>query len=123
MASEDRQLLRETRRHFFDQCGVGVGQIALASLLWQAVRRRLNRRIRWLQSHRISPRIKNVIFLFMAGAPSQLELFDYKPKLNEHDGQVAPDSIMQGKRFAFMDTFTKEPPKLLGEQEGVQAVR
>ena len=58
--------------------------------------------------------MKNVIYLFMAGGPSQLELFDYKPALSKYDGKVAPDSILKGKRFAFMDTFAKNPPKLLG---------
>jgi hypothetical protein len=43
-----------------------------------------------------------------------LELFDYKPELAKYDGKVAPDSLLKGKRFAFMDTFAKNPPKLLG---------
>ena len=50
----------------------------------------------------------------MAGGPSQLELFDYKPQLQEYSGQPIPDSFIKGRRFAFMDTFTKEHPKLLG---------
>ena len=50
----------------------------------------------------------------MAGGPSQLELFDYKPQLQEYSGQPIPDSFIQGRRFAFMDIFTKEHPKLLG---------
>jgi hypothetical protein len=53
---------------------------------------------------------KNVIFLFMAGGPSQLDLFDYKPKLQEMDGQVIPDSYVKNKRFAFI----KRDAKLLG---------
>ena len=57
---------------------------------------------------------KSVIYLFMAGGPSQLELFDYKPKLQEYNNQPIPQSYLEGKRFAFMDRFTKEPPKLLG---------
>src|SRR5262249_39403636 len=44
------------------------------------------------------------------------DMFDYKPKLKEHDGTVAPEEIIKGKRFAFMDTFTKNPPKLLGSR-------
>jgi hypothetical protein len=55
-----------------------------------------------------------VIYLFMAGGPSQLELFDYKPKLQELNGQPIPESFIKNKRFAFMDLFTKEVPKLLG---------
>src|SRR5208282_2745373 len=54
------------------------------------------------------------IYLFMAGGPSQLELFDYKPQLQKYSGQPIPDSFIQGRRFAFMDLFTKEHPKLLG---------
>jgi hypothetical protein len=60
------------------------------------------------------PRAKSVIYLFMAGGPSQLELFDYKPELQKYSGQPIPDSFIQGRRFAFMDIFTKEHPKLLG---------
>ena len=55
-------------------------------------------------------RAKSVIFLFMAGGPSQLELFDYKPKLQELDGQVVPPSVVANKRFAFL----KPDAKLLG---------
>ena len=50
----------------------------------------------------------------MAGGPSQLELFDYKPELQKYDGKADPESLLKGKRFAFMDTFAKETPKLLG---------
>ena len=60
-----------------------------------------------------TPKAKSVIFLFMAGGPSQLELFDYKPELRKRHNQPIPDSFLAGKRFAFMDTFTKEKPKLL----------
>ena len=59
-------------------------------------------------------RAKSVIYLFMAGGPSQLELFDYKPELQKYSGQPIPDSFIQGRRFAFMDIFTKEHPRLLG---------
>jgi len=110
---EDRLLQLETRRHFFSRCNLGLGQIALASLIDRGL----------LQAADSAPRrpgpnfpakVKSVIYLFMAGGPSQFELFDYKPDLQKHDGQAAPESILKGKRFAFMDTFTKEPPKLLG---------
>jgi hypothetical protein len=59
-------------------------------------------------------RAKSVIYLFMAGGPSQLELFDYKPKLQQYSGQPIPESFIKGRRFAFMDLFTKQTPKLLG---------
>jgi hypothetical protein len=58
-------------------------------------------------------RAKSVIYLFMAGGPSQLELFDHKPKLDALHGKPIPDEFIKGKRFAFMDTFAKETPKLL----------
>ena len=59
-----------------------------------------------------TPRAKNVIYLFMAGGPSQLELFDYKPKLVELNGQPIPQSYIEGKRFAFMGS--SHGTKLLG---------
>src|SRR5206468_12559459 len=58
------------------------------------------------------PRAKNIIYLFMAGGPSQLELFDYKPKLIDLNGQPIPQSYTEGKRFAFMGS--SPGPKLLG---------
>src|SRR5262249_32336086 len=59
-------------------------------------------------------RAKRVIYLFMAGGPSQLELFDHKPKLKDLHGQPIPAEFIKGKRFAFMDSFVKATPKLLG---------
>jgi hypothetical protein len=59
-------------------------------------------------------RARSVIYLFMAGGPSQLELFDYKPALQKYTNQPIPDSFIKGRRFAFMDLFTKEHPRLLG---------
>jgi hypothetical protein len=65
-------------------------------------------------------RIDNVIYLFMAGGPSQLELFDYKPELQKWDAKPTPDSFLAGKRFAFMDSFSKEKPKLLATRREFQ---
>jgi hypothetical protein len=59
-------------------------------------------------------RAKNVIYLFMAGGPSQLDLFDYKPRLAALNGQPVPESLIAGKRFAFMDT--SHGTKLLGSR-------
>jgi hypothetical protein len=105
--------LREiTRRHFFSDCAVGLGSLALASLLDSnaaAVADPLAPK----PGH-FPARAKNVIFLFMAGGPSQLELFDYKPKLIELNGKSIPDSFIAGKRFAFMDSSFKDKTKLLG---------
>jgi hypothetical protein len=61
-------------------------------------------------------RAKNVIYLFMAGGPSQLELFDYKPQLGQYNGQPIPQSFLEGKRFAFMDSSFKDNMKLLGSR-------
>ncbi|HEY1110296.1 MAG TPA: DUF1501 domain-containing protein, partial [Opitutaceae bacterium] len=102
-----------TRRHFFSRCGMGLGGIALASMV--------NRQSAFgatkspLAPGRILhhvPKAKNVIYLFMAGGPSQLELFDYKPKLIELNNQPIPQSFIEGKRFAFMDS--SHGTKLLG---------
>ena len=62
----------------------------------------------------VPARAKSVIYLFMAGGPSQLELFDYKPKLVSLNGQAIPDSFIEGKRFAFMDSSFKNRSTLLG---------
>src|SRR5262245_25785271 len=109
-------LLLQTRRHFFRDCALGLGSVALAQLLNGG---RLPAAEEFPnpfapRTPHFAPRAKNVIYLFMAGAPSQLELFDYKPRLQELNGKPIPDSYMKNKRFAFMDTFAKEVPKLLG---------
>jgi len=67
-----------------------------------------------------SARAKRVIYLFMAGGPSQLELFDYKPELVRLNGQPIPDSFLEGKRFAFMDSSFKERSKLMGTRRRFQ---
>ncbi len=63
-------------------------------------------------------RATNVIYLFMAGGPSQLELFDYKPRLTELNGQPIPDSYVAGKRFAFMDSSHRN--NLLGTKRSFE---
>jgi len=97
-----------TRRHFFRDCGVGLGSVALASMLGNGPTRAqaaVNPMAPRRPHHR--PRAKSVIYLFMAGGPSQLELFDYKPKLAEYDGKAPPDQFMEGKRFAFLKNNVK----------------
>jgi hypothetical protein len=116
MDREDRLLQFETRRHFFSRCGVGVGKLALLSLLQ---REGLFAEASPTNPMHVKPghfpaKAKSVIYLFMAGGPSQFELFDFKPTLQKYNNQVVPDSLMAGKRFAFMDSFTKDKPKLLG---------
>lgn len=102
--NEQDPLLGITRRQLFQHCGTGVGKAALASLLCENA----------FSQRQLPAKVDHVIYMFMAGAPSQLELFDYKPELQKWDNKVAPDSLLKGKRFAFMDTFVKDPPKLLG---------
>ncbi len=109
-------LLLQTRRHFFGQCALGLGALGLASLCngdqIQASTSAFANPLAPRKSH-FRARARSVIYLFMAGGPSQLELFDYKPTLQALNGQPVPESFIKGKRFAFMDTFTKEWPKLL----------
>jgi len=89
-----------TRRHFFSRCSVGVGSIALSSLMAAP-----SARSPLLPKKTHFPaKAKNVIYLFMAGGPSQLELFEHKPQLNKLNGKPIPESYTKGKRFAFMDS-------------------
>ncbi len=108
-----------TRRHFFSKCALGLGGIALGALLSEnkifagEQKFQLVNPLEPKRPH-VPAKAKNIIYLFMAGGPSQLELFDYKPELVKYNGQPIPKSYIEGKRFAFMDTFAKDPPKLLG---------
>lgn len=88
-----------TRRHFFQRCGVGVGSIALGCLLGD---RTSEAQPMAPRSPHFAPKAKSVIFLFMAGGPSQLDLFVDKPLLRQHHGQLPPKDAMEGKRFAFL---------------------
>ncbi|WP_165251351.1 DUF1501 domain-containing protein [Paludisphaera soli] len=106
--------LARTRRHFFRDCGVGVGKIALASLLMEAQGRAFGSDAASPAAAPIptdplaprpphfAPKAKRVIFLFMAGAPSQLDLFDAKPELTRHDGQPIPPEVVKDQRYAFI---------------------
>ncbi|MFM7137782.1 MAG: DUF1501 domain-containing protein [Planctomycetota bacterium] len=96
-----------TRRHFFTDCGIGVGKIALAGLLTNALRRPAGAAAQPTGPLAARPahfpgRAKAVIQLFMAGAPSQLELFDHKPKLARIEGQPIPPEVIGGQRYAFI---------------------
>ena len=101
---QNQLALRETtRRQFFERCGVGIGATALNSLL-AVDSQAATTSIQPLEprgSHH-EPRAKAVIFLFMAGGPSQLDLFTEKPALRKHHGQLPPKSYLDGKRFAFL---------------------
>src|SRR6185436_732000 len=112
---DSNNLQGTTRRHFFGKCALGLGSIALSSLLNDqlpaADAPKLVNPFAPKAPH-FKARAKNIIYLFMAGGPSQLELFDYKPKLVELNGQPIPQSFIEGKRFAFMGS--RHGTKLLG---------
>jgi uncharacterized protein (DUF1501 family) len=97
--------LNITRRYFFRDCGVGVGKIALASLLSEkliaGVPPSKEDPLAERPSH-FPAKAKAVIHLFMAGAPSHLELFDHKPELRKIEGKPLPESVTQGQRLAFI---------------------
>jgi hypothetical protein len=97
-----------SRRWFFEQCGVGVGAMALANLLVEsglADTPRLDPLA--VKKPPLPAKAKNVIFLFMAGAPSHLELFDYKPQLAKFDGTLPPPELLKGYRAAFINPSSK----------------
>ena len=115
MTLREQALLQRTRRHFFSQCFVGLGNLALGGLL-AADSGPASEDLLAPKAPHFPPRVKRVVYLFMAGAPSQFETWLWRPKLAELDGKATPDSFLDGKRFAFMEQFTKERPKLLGPQ-------
>ncbi len=92
-----------TRRHFLGECGVGLGKIALASLLTGTIAQGATAGSALLPRQPHFPgKAKRVIHLFMAGAPSQLDLFDYKPELTKLEGKPLPPSVIAGQRYAFI---------------------
>jgi hypothetical protein len=106
----DDALCQSTRRHFFRQAGFGIGSIALSALLDGDLRAQQAAHPMAPRRPHFPPRAKNIIFLFMMGAPSQLDLFDEKPKLRQYNNQPIPEDIIKGERFAFI----KGVPRLLG---------
>jgi len=107
-----------TRRHFLKESAMGLGALALGSL-FGSCGQNAGTPIAFDPVHPLLPKAppffgkaKSVIYLHMAGAPSQLELFDYKPELEKMDGQDCPPSLLEGKRFAFI----RGVPKMLGPQ-------
>jgi hypothetical protein len=90
-----------TRRHFFQDCAVGSGKIALASLLAESADGAAKSPNLASPTH-FQPKAKAVIHMFMAGAPSQLELFDHKPMLTKYEGKPLPPSVIGGQRYAFI---------------------
>jgi hypothetical protein len=109
-----------TRRYFLKECATGLGAMALGSLFGGCNPASKKSAADFSTNpflpkppHFI-PKAKSVIYLHMAGAPSQLEMFDYKPDLAKLDGQDCPQSLLEGKKFAFI----RGVPKMLGPQVG-----
>ncbi len=100
-ASRSRQH-QMTRRWFFKDCGVGLGTIALHGLLADRAAAAGSPGGRVRPPHH-TPKAKRVIYLFMAGAPSHLELFDYKPQLERFNGTLPPAGLLKGYRTAFIN--------------------
>src|SRR5437016_9107417 len=91
-----------TRRKFFQQCGTGMGALALASLLKEDLFAAVANdpvSSKPLGPH-FKPRAKNIIYLFQSGGPSHLDLFDYKPELIKRNGQKMPDEVLKNIRLA-----------------------
>ena len=128
MSSEREILVRAlTRRHFLGRSGIGLGSVALSSLLCRDLAAAQQSATQQSGAQPVgaqqsgaqpsgaqlagaqlagahhSPRVKNVIWLFMAGGPSQLDLFEPKPALTRHHGQPVPDELIAGQRFAFLE--------------------
>ncbi|MFG0295537.1 MAG: DUF1501 domain-containing protein [Maioricimonas sp. JB045] len=111
MDPQTESLLRATRRELFQRVGTGIGSIALASLLaGDSPAAAANPSGDTAAKTHFPPRAKNVIFLHMVGAPSHLDLFDYKPELVRLSGQPLPDELWEGLRLAFI----RQKPGLLG---------
>ena len=94
-----------TRRWFFEQCGVGLGTAALAHLMAESGYAAADPLLP--KAPHFAPKAKHVIFLFMAGAPSHLELFDNKPQLAKFDGTLPPADLLKGYRAAFINPNSK----------------
>ncbi|MCW5981377.1 MAG: DUF1501 domain-containing protein [Bryobacteraceae bacterium] len=108
------ELQQRTRRYFLRSCPLALGSFALAEFLGRAAHAAETERstINPLapRAPHFKAKAKRIIYLHMAGGPSQLEMFDYKPALQKHDGQACPQEFLEGKRFAFI----KGVPQMLG---------
>lgn len=97
----------QTRRWFFRDCGLGLGSLALGALLRgsgraEAAEGASSRPLLAPKAPHHPPKAKRVIYLFQAGAPSQLDLFDYKPELAKWNGKPVPPEVVKGQQYAFI---------------------
>lgn len=118
--AQENAIRMHTRRHFLKESAMGLGALGISHLLGSCgIRHNPSPVSGFDPVHPLLPkspplfaRAKSIIYLHMAGAPSQLELFDYKPELMKMDGQDCPASLLEGKNFAFI----RGVPKMLGPQ-------
>ncbi len=97
-----------TRRSFLERVGLGLGGVALTELLHSETGlAQVGQRRGGLH---LAPTARRVIYLFQSGGPSQLDLFDYKPILNERNGQQLPDSVRKGQRLTGMSAHQSSLP-------------
>ena len=120
MAENYDALRKLTRRALFKEMGYGIGGLALANLLLENASAQTGKYQDPLlpKKPHFAPKAKNIIYLFMAGAPSQVDLFDPKPMLVKHNGEPCPEDILKGERFAFI----RGVPKLLGSPHKFEQV-
>ncbi len=105
LTSEQQSLNDVSRRWFMQECGIGMGAIAMNALLAQggyAANQQTNNPLAPKKPH-FAPKAKNIIYLFMGGAPSHLEMFDYKPELAKFNGTLPPPELLKGYRAAFIN--------------------
>ena len=100
-------LQQSTRRHFFSRCSIGLGSIALSTLINKDNAKAEAPNPFLPNKPHFLPKAKNVIYMFMGGGPSQFELFDWKPELAKRHGEDIPEEFVKGKRFAFMNSSFK----------------
>ncbi|MDA1215168.1 MAG: DUF1501 domain-containing protein, partial [Planctomycetota bacterium] len=92
-----------SRRWFLRDCGVGLAGIAAGSLLANETKAKSAERPLAPREPHFAAKAKRVIYIFQAGAPSHLELFDPKPELTKHNGQLPPAELLKGYRAAFIN--------------------
>ncbi len=107
ITSIEKHLDLVRRRWFLQQCGIGLGSIALTSLLADSGEASVGVNPLAPKAPHFPAKIKNVILLFMGGGPSQFELFDYKPKLQQLDGTLPPADLLKDYRAAFINPNSK----------------
>src|SRR5438046_2622905 len=114
MDPRSEYLLHQTRRHFLRTSSLGLGGLALSSLLGEASgdipRAASNANPLAPRNPHFTPKAKRVIYLHMSGGPPHLDLLDYKPELVKWNEKPCPDEFLKGRKFA----FTSGVPKLMG---------